>query len=151
MRKLWEILYDGWILLNDGYIPEAKKKFKEVLKQDPKYIDAINGLGCIALEEDKLTKAEKHYKNAYQLTLEEFGGKLPERIEWAELSNRPYLRAMHGLGLTLWRQEKTDEALEIFRIMLELNPNDNQGIRFIIPAIKAGKSWKEFMEEEEEE
>lgn len=50
-----------------------------------------------------------------------------------------------------WRQEKTDEALEIFRMMLELNPNDNQGIRFIIPAIKAGKSWEEFMKEEEEE
>lgn len=33
MRKLWEILYDGWELLNDGYIPEAKKKFKEVLKK----------------------------------------------------------------------------------------------------------------------
>ena len=148
MRKLWEILYDGWILLNDGHIPEAKKRFKEVLKQDPKYIDAINGLGSIALEQGKLGEAEKHYRKAYQLTLEKFGGKLPESIEWEILSNRPYLRAMHGLGLALWRQEKTDKALRIFRKMLKLNPNDNQGIRFIIPAIKTGKSWDEFMEEE---
>ena len=151
MRKLWEILYDGWELLNDGYIPEAKKKFKEVLKKDPKYIDAINGLGCIALEQGKLTEAEKLYKKAYRLTIEEFEGKLPKKIEWGELLNRPYLRAMHGLGLTLWGLDKKDEALEIFRMMLKLNPKDNQGIRFIISAMKAGETWEAFMEEEKEE
>ena len=41
MDKLWETLYDGWKLLEDGYIVEARKKFKEVLKHDPKYRDLI--------------------------------------------------------------------------------------------------------------
>ncbi len=149
MKKLWEVLYDGWELLNDGYLGKAEKKFNEVLKQDPKYVDAINGLGSIALENAELVEAEKYYKEAYMLTIEKLGGNFPKQLEWTELSNRPYLRAMHGLGLTLWRQEKTDKALKIFRKMLKLNPNDNQGIRFIIPAIKNGKSWEQFIEEEE--
>jgi len=56
---------------------------------------------------------------------------------------------LKNLVETFWRQEKTDKALKIFRKMLKLNPNDNQGIRFIIPAIKNGKSWEQFIEEEE--
>lgn len=94
-----------------------------------------------------MTEAEKLYKKAYRLTIEEFEGKLPKN-RVGELLNRPYLRAMHGLGLTLWGLDKTDEALEIFRMMLKLNPKDNQGIRFIISAMKAGETWEAFMEEE---
>jgi len=146
--KLWEILYEGWGLLNEGDLGKAEKKFKEVLKYEPKYIDSINGLGNIAFEKADLVKAEKYYREAYKLTLEELGGKFPERLEWDRTSNRPYLRVMHGLGLTLWRQNKTDEALKIFKEMIRLNPNDNQGIRFLIPALEEGKPWEELEEEE---
>jgi len=78
MKKLWEVLYDGWELLNDGYLGKAEKKFNEVLKQDPKYVDAINGLGSIALENAELVEAEKYYKEAYMLTIEKLGGNFLE-------------------------------------------------------------------------
>ena len=150
MKKLWKILDDGWELLEDGYIVEARKKFKEVLKHNPKYIDAINGLGSIAFERGRLADAEKYYREAYRLTIEELGEAFSEELEWSILSNRPYLRAIHGLGLTLWRKGKANEALVIFEEMLRLNPNDNQGIRFLIPAIEEGKTWEEFEAEEME-
>ena len=151
MKKIYEILYDGWELTNDGYYREAKKKFKEVLKMDPEFVDAYNGLGSIAIEGYKWKTAGKYYRKAYDLTVEHFGGKLPREIIWGELHNRQYLRSMHGLGLVLWGLGKTEEALQIFKKMLRLNPMDNQGIRFIIPEIEKGKSCEEYIEEAKED
>jgi hypothetical protein len=33
--------------------------------------------------------------------------------------------------------------------MLRLNPNDNQGVRFLIPDIDAGLTWEESMARQE--
>lgn len=125
--KLWEILYDGWEAYETGDFREARRAFKEVLSKDPEYIDTLNGLGAIVFKKNRLQLSEKYYRKAYELTIKKWGGKFPERAEWSILSNRPYLRAMHGLGLVLWRKGKPEEALVIFEKILQLNPNDNRG------------------------
>ena len=51
---------------------------------------------------------------------------------WGFLETRPYMRARHGLALTLLGMGEEDAAIEHFRAMLELNPNDNQGIRYLL-------------------
>jgi tetratricopeptide (TPR) repeat protein len=51
---------------------------------------------------------------------------------WAILETRPYMRARQGLAEALWRLKRQDEALEHYREMLRLNPNDNQGIRYLV-------------------
>ena len=51
---------------------------------------------------------------------------------WAILETRPYMRARAGLADVLWRLKRQDEALEHYREMLRLNPNDNQGIRYLL-------------------
>jgi tetratricopeptide (TPR) repeat protein len=48
---------------------------------------------------------------------------------WGILETRPYMRARHGLALCLWVLGRREEAAEHYRRMLELNPNDNQGVR----------------------
>jgi hypothetical protein len=50
---------------------------------------------------------------------------------WLDLDSRPFMRALHGRGLCLWRLGRVDEARHVFAWMLELNPNDNQGTRFL--------------------
>jgi tetratricopeptide (TPR) repeat protein len=53
---------------------------------------------------------------------------------WGFLETRPYMRARHGLALTMLQLGEEDAAREHFRAMLKLNPNDNQGIRYLLLA-----------------
>lgn len=51
---------------------------------------------------------------------------------WGLLETRPYMRARHGLAQALWDKGLQDEATTHYRDMLRLNPNDNQGIRYLL-------------------
>lgn len=53
---------------------------------------------------------------------------------WGWIETRPFMRAMAALALTLWETGQCDEALAIWREMLRLNPNDNQGVRYRLMA-----------------
>jgi tetratricopeptide (TPR) repeat protein len=50
---------------------------------------------------------------------------------WGKIETRPYMRAKMHLGELLLAQEKLAEAAAVFDRMLELNPNDNLGVRYI--------------------
>jgi tetratricopeptide (TPR) repeat protein len=51
---------------------------------------------------------------------------------WGLVETRPYMRALAGQAYCLWAIGEREEALEIFRRMLVLNPDDNQGIRYTL-------------------
>jgi tetratricopeptide (TPR) repeat protein len=51
---------------------------------------------------------------------------------WGFLETRPYMRARAGLASTLLQLGDVDGALAHYRAMLKLNPNDNQGIRYVL-------------------
>ncbi len=51
---------------------------------------------------------------------------------WALLDTRPYMRAMAGLAVALSSEGLTPETIATFTRMLELNPNDNQGVRDLL-------------------
>ena len=48
---------------------------------------------------------------------------------WGFIETRPYMRARLGLAMALWNLGQLEEAAQHMDAMLELNPNDNQGIR----------------------
>jgi len=48
---------------------------------------------------------------------------------WGILETRPYMRACLELAFALWRSGREVQACERLARMLELNPNDNQGVR----------------------
>ena len=48
---------------------------------------------------------------------------------WGMIETRPYMRARQGLAECLLRLGKEQEAIKHYEALLELNPNDNQGIR----------------------
>jgi tetratricopeptide (TPR) repeat protein len=64
-------------------------------------------------------------------------------LPWGLIDNRPFLRCMHGYGLCLWRLGRFDEAEHVFDRILWLNPTDNQGVRFLIEDVRAGRTWEE--------
>jgi tetratricopeptide (TPR) repeat protein len=51
-------------------------------------------------------------------------------IGWDAIETRPAMRAMEKLARTLQWEDEFDEALALYRALLELNPNDNQGTRY---------------------
>lgn len=49
---------------------------------------------------------------------------------WSRLDTRPYMRARVGLAQTLWLMGERHIAIQHFKELLNLNPDDNQGIRY---------------------
>lgn len=53
---------------------------------------------------------------------------------WGLLETRPYMRARSGLAQALWALGEREGAIAHYRDMLRLNPNDNQGLRYLLAA-----------------
>jgi tetratricopeptide (TPR) repeat protein len=51
-------------------------------------------------------------------------------VFWQMMETRPYMRARSLLAETLHTAGRTPEAIAEFEILLALNPNDNQGLRY---------------------
>jgi len=70
---------------------------------------------------------------------------------WGIIETRPYMRAQSGLAKLLFDLGQTSEAIEIFELLLELNPDDNQGNRYILAAAlvekKKFKDLKELLDQ----
>lgn len=59
---------------------------------------------------------------------EGFGG----RIEWGHLENRAYLRIMQVALLSYMRLRRYKDAVKVIELMLVRNPDDNQGVRYLL-------------------
>ena len=111
---------------------KAKKMIKQALKLDPDNVEAYNYL---ASKEDDLGKAIELYEKAVKAGEKTLGKEFFEREKgyfWGLLETRPYMRAKAGLADCYYLNDEIDKAIEIYEEMLELNPNDNQGIRYIL-------------------
>lgn len=62
-----------------------------------------------------------------QKAFEELAGEF-----WGWHETRPYMRARLGFAQALWTRGERDEAARHAEAMLALNPNDNQGIRYVL-------------------
>jgi tetratricopeptide (TPR) repeat protein len=54
------------------------------------------------------------------------------RIEWFNIDNRAYLRLMHVAVLSCVRLKRHLDAAALIEQMLLRNPNDNQGVRYLL-------------------
>jgi tetratricopeptide (TPR) repeat protein len=146
-RRAWgEYLFDqGMEFRWAGRDRLAEGYYRAALMTDPGHADAWVHVGNIRLDEDLLDEALQDYLTAETAALERTIGD-PATYEgpyWLDLDSRPYMRALHGKGLALWRLERRDEAAGVFRQQLALNPNDNQGVRFLLSDLEAGLTWEE--------
>jgi tetratricopeptide (TPR) repeat protein len=124
----------GLDLLEHGDEEEAGRYFFKSIEIDPTYADGYNHLANIVWRKGDWKQAEGLYRKALGCAEPE-AKDIPEGGFWGILESRPYMRALHGLGLTLWRQGRLEDAISIFERMLKLNPNDNQGVRYLMGPI----------------
>ncbi len=111
----------------------AVKTFRRVISLDPMHADAHNHLGIVNRAAKKLHSAEEHFRAAIAGAQRHVVRDGPQ-ILWGFIENRPYLRALANLALLLADQRRWAEAIAIHKQLLELNPDDNQGVRWLIGA-----------------
>jgi hypothetical protein len=58
-------------------------------------------------------------------------------MSWGTISNRQYLRAICDKATTDHFANNLEEAEELYRLILKLNPRDNQGVRYFMAAMFA--------------
>lgn len=152
-RRAWgEYLFDRgmdhrWV----DWAWAAEAYYRQALQMDPGHADAWVHIGNIRFDEGKLDEALAHYKRGQAAAEARVIGD-PARYAppfWLDVDSRPFMRALHGRGLCLWRLGRVEEARQVFAWMLDLNPNDNQGVRFLLHDIDEGLSWEESAAQED--
>jgi tetratricopeptide (TPR) repeat protein len=132
LSRAQNLVYDGWELFASD-IAEANRCFKKAVSLDADLADAYNGLAEVAVAKGKLVVAERYYLTAYEKAKAFLGTEDKEAFAWwGELETRPYMRSRHGLGLLYLEVGRYDQAIALFKDLLYRNPNDNQGVRYLI-------------------
>ena len=65
-------------------------------------------------------------------------------IEWDHVENRPFLRAAYGIARCQFKLGRTEDGLSMLGRIVSWNPDDDQGVRFMIGSeyLRAGEEEK---------
>lgn len=130
-------------LKDAGERGEAEELLMGLLAQDLRCLDAHAHLGNFEFKH-RPKQALRHYAVGVAIGEVALGATFDGVLSWGFIDNRPFLRCLHGMGISWWRLGDRDQAAALFRRMLWLNPSDNQGARFNLAAVEAGKTWEEL-------
>lgn len=119
----------------------ARVILMNLLAKDLRCLDAHAHLGNHEFKY-RPEQALRHYETGTAIGELSLGPRFRDALPWGLIDNRPYLRCLHGKGLALWRLGRMQDAVAIFEKLLWLNPSDNQGARFCLAAVEAGKAWE---------
>jgi tetratricopeptide (TPR) repeat protein len=113
-----------------GSAAEARKLAKRALRLDPDCVDAL----VVLTDLDARTKQEEiaGLRHAVEAGERSLGAKFIRENTghfWLLIETRPYMRALESLAGTCKSVGLNLDAAGIYEKMLELNPNDNQGVR----------------------
>ena len=136
-------------------VTKGKKLIKQALELDPNNADAYNYLASIEKDIDGAIKMFEKAIKAGEKTLGKKFFKEEKGYFWGMIETRPFMRAKAGLADCLYAKKEVGKAIEIYEEMLELNPNDNQGIRYLLSTLLLSKNdltkFQSFIENSEEE
>jgi tetratricopeptide (TPR) repeat protein len=124
-----EMCWDAWELASRKQRIELAKG---ALELSP---DCADAYVILADEERTLKKAVALYAKGVEAGERALGPEFFKREVghfWGLSGTRPYMRARFGLARCLWRLRRHDEAIAHFSETLRLNPNDNQGVRYML-------------------
>ena len=137
-----EYYYDAMDYLSEGDHNKALRFLKKALKVDPTYVQTHIGLVAVYESMKNKRMIKEHTKRAFEETKKVFP-KWPSELPWGILENRMYLRAICYKADSLLDTGEKDKAIGLYRLLLKLNPDDNQGIRYLLAGVYAGLDGKE--------
>jgi tetratricopeptide (TPR) repeat protein len=118
---------------------KGKKLIKQALELDPNNADAYNYLASV---ENDVDKALTLYRQAEEAGERALGEEFMEENKghfWGLIETRPYMRAKAGVAGCLYAKNRVNATIEVYREMIELNPSDNQGVRYLLATILLSK------------
>ena len=150
MDKEHEVMYRFYDLCeqyNGSNAKFIKRRMKQLIEEDPDFLDSYLLLYEILKDEGNSSEAERVLNDAYERALRlitDENGNWPDRLSWGWLENRHVIRTILNKAILLWENRKVDEALDLLRKLLKTNPGDNVGARFYILAIRMNMTLEEF-------
>lgn len=126
LEQAQDIMYDAF----DAEGKQRVKLAKRALETSP---DCADAYVLLAEEEARsFEEARDLYETGLAAGERALGPEAFEELKgdfWGVLETRPYMRARSGLAFCLWELGEREAAAKHMQDMLELNPNDNQGVR----------------------
>jgi tetratricopeptide (TPR) repeat protein len=116
---------------------EELKLLEKALKLDAGNVDVL--LALLRYETFSPAEEIQFLQNLVQLAEMRLGAEAFKEFAgafWGFHETRPYMRAREQLAEALRHAGRLDEAIAEWNAMLELNPGDNQGVRYsLLPAL----------------
>jgi len=130
LQKAQDLMYDAWDAADSR---EAVRLARKALQISPDCADAY----VLLAEETARSPREalELYEKgvaAGERALGEQAFKEDVGHFWGIIETRPYMWARVGLAQALWEIGKRQDAVNHAWDMLRLNPNDNQGVRYLL-------------------
>lgn len=112
---------------------EAAELAGQALDLDPDCVDALCTLAhsTCASEMERIAKLREAVEVAERTLGERFIKKNRGHF-WGIIETRPYMRARLDLGIQLIEAGGEEEGIAHLQALLDLNPNDNQGVRELL-------------------
>ncbi|MHA6482170.1 SEC-C metal-binding domain-containing protein [Paenibacillus sp. strain BS8-2] len=134
-----ELLYKAW------EEPNRQRKMKlaqDALQLDPSNANAYNVMAECATSAKDMAY---YYKQGMLSEEKRLGEAFFEENKghfWMYMPTRPYMRAKKGYAEACAMMDNMVDAIKHYRELLELNPNDNQGVRdLLLPALIEIQDW----------
>lgn len=129
-----------------GHFELAEDILKRVLRKYPYHIDALHHLALFYSHVDLNVEAYITAQAAVSIGLQSLPASFDwnkSKLEWGWRENRPFLSALHLLALISRDIGQLDATIDLFTKLLSTNPNDNQGVRLLLPAcyFEKGEPW----------
>lgn len=146
-REVMSDYYDMCERYGGGYSKLVETQMRSLIEKDPDYFEPYLLLYDMLNGTQRKIEAEKLLNDAYSRAVKlitDKDGKWPDVLEWGWLENRHIIRTILNKGISSWVNGKTDDALDLFRRLLRMNPRDNAGVRDYILAIRMDMTFDGF-------
>ncbi|MDD2300790.1 MAG: hypothetical protein PHU69_14285 [Fermentimonas sp.] len=148
-EKDYNQFYDIVELSENGDHQKSIVLLQQLVMKYPEFVDAWTHIGFAHQSIGNTIDCISHFTTAVYLcksSLPSDFNQITHKILWNEGDNRPFLRACHALGLEYQNLEMHDDALNLYLFILDVNPDDNQGVRELVCECYLGlKQYKKFI------
>lgn len=127
------------ILQKDLSFGDLLKEMYGLIEKDKDFYGPYVVAAEILFSEGNSDEAAELLMQAYMAAVTRIAdqeGNWPDQLAWEFEENRHILCIFQEYALLLWENDYFDEALELFRRILCMNPSDEQGIRYSMLALK---------------
>lgn len=139
VKQKQDYYYDAMDYLAEGDSDKAVRLLRKALELDEHYVEAYVGLVATFHYKGNERKVEEYTQRGFAETKRAFPV-WPTELLWDEIENRQHLRMIYYQAVVYWSHNQQTQAEQLLKLLIKLNPNDNQGIRYALAAFYEGIS-----------